>query len=307
MAQRTGRLTLRAKCRVTRVVAEGGRARSVEYFDEQGRERRAKARAVVVACSAIETARLLLASGLANGSGLLGKGLMFSTLAAGYGRFPRSSPAWPESSERLPFIDRALQDLPDGPRGTILFQRPHPNPIFQAEKLAWNRSGPPAFGAELKRRMREFFLETRTIEWESFSEFLAHDGCEVSLDPAVRDSAGQPAARVRIGLHSASLAASDRLAARAREVLAAAGAMRQGETSEERVYTVLQCGTARMGAEAKTSVLDPSCESHEVKGLFVADSSSFCSSGSAPFTLTIMANAMRVASGIAEKMRRRDL
>ncbi len=57
MAQRTGRLTLRAKCRVTRVVAEGGRARSVEYFDEQGRERRAKARAVVVACSAIETAR----------------------------------------------------------------------------------------------------------------------------------------------------------------------------------------------------------------------------------------------------------
>jgi choline dehydrogenase-like flavoprotein len=188
-----------------------------------------------------------------------------------------------------------------------LFQRPHPNPIFQAEKLAWNRSGPPAFGAELKRRMREFFLETRTIEWESFSEFLAHDGCEVSLDPAVRDSAGQPAARVRIVLHSASLAASDRLAARAREVLAAAGAMRQGETSEERVYTVLQCGTARMGAQAKTSVLDPSCESHEVKGLFVADSSSFCSSGSAPFTLTIMANAMRVASGIAEKMRRRDL
>src|SRR5260370_41937163 len=256
MAQRTRGLTLPPTCRVTRGVAEAGRTRSVVYLDEQGREQRAKARAVVVACSAIETARLLLASGPASGSGLLGKGLMFSTLAAGYGRFPRSSPAWPESSERLPFIDRALQDLPDGPRGTILFQRPHPNPIFQAEKLAWNRSGPPAFGAELKRRMREFFLETRTIEWESFSEFLAHDGCEVSLDPAVRDSAGQPAARLRIGLHSASLAASDRLAARAREVLAAAGAPRPGENSEERAYTGPQFGTARMGAGAESSAFD---------------------------------------------------
>jgi choline dehydrogenase-like flavoprotein len=41
--------------------------------------------------------------------------------------------------------------------------------------------------------------------------------------------------------------------------------------------------------------------------LFVADSSSFCSSGSAPFTLTIMANALRVGSGIVDQMKRREL
>jgi len=306
-AQRTGRLTLRARCRATRIVAEKGRARAVLYLDERGREQRARARAIVVACSAIETARLLLASGVASSSGLLGKGLMFAALAAGYGRFPRESPAWSPSTERLPFIDRALQDLPDAPRGTILFQRPHPNPIFQAEKLAWNRSGPPASGSELKRRMREFFLETHTIEWESFSEFQPHDGCDVSLDPSVKDTAGQPVARVRIGVHPASLAASDRLAARAREVLSAAGAARQGETDAERVYTVLQCGTARMGTDPRSSVVDASCRAHDVEGLFVADSSSFCSSGSAPFTLTIMANALRVAAGIAGRMRKREL
>src|SRR5262249_37396711 len=222
----------------------------------------------------------------------------------GCGRVPRAGPA---SSERLPFIDRALQDLPGSPRGTILFQRPHPNPIFQAEKLAWNRSGPPAFGAELKRRMREFFLETRTIEWESFSEFLPHDGCAVSLDPTVKDAPGQPLARIRIGLHPESLAASDQLAARAQEVLSAAGAIRQGDSSDERIYTVLQAGTARMGKDPATSVVDPACQSHDLKGLFVADSSSFCSSGSAPFTLTIMANALRVAAGIADRMRRHEL
>jgi choline dehydrogenase-like flavoprotein len=305
-AKRTGRLTLRAKCRATRVLAREGRAEAVLYLDAQGHERRAQCRVVVVACSAIETARLLLSSGVANSSGLVGKGLMFATLAQGYGRFPRDSPAWPAAMERLPFIDRAVQD-PQGERGTILFQRPHPNPIFQAEKVAWNRAGPPAFGAELKRRLREFFLETRTVEWESFSEFFPHDGCDVALDPSVKDPAGQPVARVRVAVHPRSVAASDRLATRAREALAAAGALRQGETSDERVYTVLQCGTARMGADPSRSVVDAACEAHDLKGLFVADSSAFCSSGSAPFTLTIMANALRVGAGIARRLRRRDL
>jgi choline dehydrogenase-like flavoprotein len=129
----------------------------------------------------------------------------------------------------------------------------------------------------------------------------------VSLDPEVKDPAGQPVARVRIAVHADSLAASDLLAARAREVMAAAGAVRQGETSDERAYTVLQCGTARMGTDPTASVVDAACQAHDLKGLFVADSSSFCSSGSAPFTLTIQANALRVAAGVAERMRKREL
>ncbi len=306
-AQRTGRLTLRARCRATRIVSSGGRAAAVLYRDARGAEQRVQARAVVIACSAVETARLLLGSEVANGSGLVGRNLMFATLASGYGRFPRTAPAWPASSERLPFIDRAVQDVPGAPRGTILFQRPHPNPIFQAEKLAWNRGAPPASGAELKRRRREFFLETHTIEWEAFSEFRPHEGCGVSLDPSVKDPAGERVARIRIGVHPESLAASDALAERARSILAAAGALRQGETDDERVYTVLQCGTARMGKDPATSVVDAACEAHDLKGLFVADSSTFCSSGSAPFTLTILANALRVGSGIAGRFRRREL
>lgn len=152
-------------------------------------------------------------------------------------------PARPGPRRKL----HAVQDLPGAPRGTILFQRPHPNPIYQAEKVAWNRDAPPAFGAELKRRMREYFLETRTVEWESFTEFLPHAGCEVTLDPEVRDPVKQPVARVRLGLHPKSLASSDQLADRARQVISAAGALRQGDSSAERIYTVLQCGTTRMG------------------------------------------------------------
>ena len=112
---------------------------------------------------------------------------------------------------------------------------------------------------------------------------------------------------MRIAVHKDSLAASDRLAARAREVMNASGAERQGETGDERAYTVLQSGTARMGTDPATSVVDAACQAHDVKGLFVADSSSFYSSGSAPFTLTIMANALRVGAEIASRMRRREL
>jgi choline dehydrogenase-like flavoprotein len=291
LAERTGKLSLRSRCRVTKV----GKG-ELTYVDADGRERRARGRAIVLACSAIETARLLLVSGLGGPS--VGKNLMFAMLASGHARFARPSPHWPQAAERLPFIDRAVAQ----PEGVILFQRPHVNPIFQTEKLAWNRGGPPAFGAELKKRMREFFQETHTIEWEVFSTFRPNAGCDVTLDPSVKDTLGIPVARVRIGAHEESLRASDRLAAKAREVMAAAGALRQGETTDERIYPVLQCGTARMG-----EVVDQACELKQTKGVFVADSSSFASSGRAPFTMTIMANALRVGERIAGRLKRGDL
>ena len=144
--------------------------------------------------------------------------------------------------------------LPSGKKGgTIVFRRPHVKPIHQVEKLSWNGSGPPIFGAALKARMREFFHETHTIEWESFSEVWPHVGCAVSLDPDIKDWRGKPAARVVVAVHPESLAASDELAVTARKVLDAAGATWQGAFTDERVYPVLQAGTARMGRDPKDS------------------------------------------------------
>lgn len=54
-------------------------------------------------------------------------------------------------------------------------------------------------------------------------------------------------------------------------------------------------------------MLNAAREPHDLEGVFVADSSSFCSSGSAPFTLTIVANALRVGAAIAGRMRRPEL
>ncbi len=323
-AERTGRLVLRPRSMVTEVVtARDGRARGVRYLDGTGAQHEVSARVVVLACSAIETARLLLSSrgpahrdGLANSSGAVGKNLMFLAYASGSGRFALPSPHFPSSARRLPFLDRSVQDFYLAPRaglpypkaGTLIFLLPHVNPIFQAERLA---SPPgsrfPVAGAALKRRLREFFLESATLEWEAFAEFLPNPGCEVTLDPDLRDRFGLPVARLRTGVHPASLAAADFLAQKGRAVLEATGANALASTTDEPIYPVLQAGTARMGHDPRDSVLDPTGRAHDVANLYVTDGSGFPSSGGAPFTLTIIANALRVASHIVARARRREL
>jgi choline dehydrogenase-like flavoprotein len=54
-------------------------------------------------------------------------------------------------------------------------------------------------------------------------------------------------------------------------------------------------------------VLDPSCRAHEVANLYVTDGSFLPSSGGVPITLTIMANAFRVAERIAARLQAREL
>ena len=56
------------------------------------------------------------------------------------------------------------------------------------------------------------------------------------------------------------------------------------------------CGTIVMGRDPATSVLDPSCRTHDLENLWVVDSSSFPSSAALNPALTIAANALRVAA-----------
>jgi choline dehydrogenase-like flavoprotein len=77
--------------------------------------------------------------------------------------------------------------------------------------------------------------------------------------------------------------------------------------SEGRVYTVLQAGTARMGKDPARSVLNADGEAHDVKNLFVSDGAALPSAGAAPYTLTIMANALRIGEAIVARGKRGEL
>ena len=63
-----------------------------------------------------------------------------------------------------------------------------------------------------------------------------------------------------------------------------------------------QNGTARFGTDPETSVLDVNCKLHDVDNTYVVDSSFFVSSTAVNPTLTIVANALRVADHLAERL-----
>jgi choline dehydrogenase-like flavoprotein len=69
--------------------------------------------------------------------------------------------------------------------------------------------------------------------------------------------------------------------------------------------TAHQAGTARFGTDPLSSVLDLDCKAHELDNLYVADASFFPSIGAVNPTLTIIANALRVADKIKERLEQR--
>ncbi|MGI4877241.1 MAG: GMC oxidoreductase [Janthinobacterium lividum] len=66
--------------------------------------------------------------------------------------------------------------------------------------------------------------------------------------------------------------------------------------------TAHQAGTVRFGTDPATSVLDTDCRAHEVDNLYVVDAGFFCSIGAVNPTLTIIANALRVADHVAARL-----
>jgi choline dehydrogenase-like flavoprotein len=84
---------------------------------------------------------------------------------------------------------------------------------------------------------------------------------------------------------------------------------RQQPREELNVFgkNIHECGTARMGNDPKTSVLNAFNQLHEVKNLFVTDGACFVTQGCWEPTLTIMAISARAADYIAEELRKGNL
>ncbi len=314
LARKTGRCEIKAGCMVREIeVGKDGRATGCVWLDAEGREHRVKASIVCLSASAIESARLLLNSksnrfpdGLANGSGLVGKNLQFSIFSGGRGVFPYDGN--PVLKDSHPFLGRSLQDwyfLPEGvsdlPKGgTIRFGFPHANPIYTALRLS-HRGATQSWGSELKREMKRYWREERTVEFETFADFLPNPGTRVDLDPEVRDRWGLPVARLRIRSPRHHEKAGRFLQEKGLEVLSAAGASEVHPETLAGVTGHLVHGTCRAGKDPEKSVLNGECRAHEVPNLYVVDGSFLPTSGGVPTTQTIMANGLRTAALILRK------
>ncbi len=317
----TGNCEVRAESMAAGIVSDArGRAVAVEYFDRERRRRRVTAKVFVVACQAIETARLLLMStgpahprGLANRHGLVGKNLLFSAAGFGIGHLPFEKFSTSEVEELrspFPFLNRALQDwysfAPENGSarmkgGTLDFLLLHPDPISRAIAQTSAKNG-PLWGWPLKRRLVRHFREEQHVRFEVFADWMPHDDCHVTLDPDVRDHWGLPVARVRVGRHPRNKRVVEFLTERGAEVLRAMGAERIRTRPSAGPSTNLLAGTCRFGDDPRTSVLDRDCRAHDVENLYVTDGSFMPTGGSVPYTWTIYANSFRVADRIVERL-----
>jgi choline dehydrogenase-like flavoprotein len=125
----------------------------------------------------------------------------------------------------------------------------------------------------------------------------------VELDPEAKDANDIPAPRVVYRASENTLKLLTHGAESARRVLEAAGAKRVLDSGRVGNFAHYM-GTARMGADPRTSVVDAWNQAHDVPNLFIVDGSSFTTSAGVNPTSTIGALAIRAADGIW--LRRRE-
>lgn len=271
-----------------------GLVTGVHYFRE-GEWRFQKARNVVVAGYAIETPRLLLNSatsrypdGLANSSGLVGKNLMVQSNQAVWGKMDQEIRSYkgPPSlaiTEHWNYTDEGKDFF-----GGYSYMSQGPLPIVWANTLAAKRG---LWGETLATEMEDY---NHNVGLKIVGECLPQECNRVTLAQE-RDQYGLPIARVtysycdndkRLIRHALDFMGEALRACDAREIW------------EEEDDTCHLNGTARMGDDRKTSVVNADCRSWDIPNLWICDGSVFPTVGGVNPSLTIQAIACRTADRI---------
>jgi choline dehydrogenase-like flavoprotein len=313
---------LRTRCLVYRVMlAPGGRrATGVSYFDESGAVRTITADVVVLAPSAIETARLLLLSaeshhpdGLGNRSGMVGRNLMFHYFSVGAGVFAERAHAWrgpattftlddfvgpvtgrPARAAGLPYFKGGCCEVGGG---TLLLEEAN---LYAGAGLR---------GSVLTGALRSLALRDHIAGIQLNAEDMPQSANRVDLDPKIRDFRGLPVPRITHSPHRFELAAAAHYAPLLQEICQTAaptpetqaiGSSLAGAAGHTGPYSTAHImGTARMGDDPRTSVADRFGRLHEVPNIVLADASVFVSAAGFNPTLTLMALALRAARNLA--------
>jgi choline dehydrogenase-like flavoprotein len=307
-AAATGRMTLITDAVASHVVMDkaSGKASGVAYIDRTTRTpREVRARVVVLCASTLESTRLLLNSapgGLANSSGVLGHYLMDHIYGGGAsGEMPRlRANPWYGPPRRpngiyIPRFRNVQQTTTNG------FIRGYGYQGGSTPEFAFDA---PGFGAEFKNAVRE--KAKWTIEVGVWAECLARFENFVEIDKDRVDAWGIPALKIHMKWSDNELKLFEDARQQGAEMLEAAGANNVRITGEPSVpgFCIHEIGTARMGNDPKSSVLNGYCQSHDVKNLFVTDGAAWVSSACQNPTLTMMALTVRACDYIVDSVKR---
>jgi choline dehydrogenase-like flavoprotein len=333
-AMATKRLTIVANAMAREVtVDEAGLASGVAYIDKNtNREHHVRARIVVLAASACESARILLNSksgkfphGLANSSGMVGKYLTDSTGLGVSGFIPQmmNSPAHNCDGVGgghlfMPWwLDNRKLDFARGYHIEIGGGRRMPSAGFMGAIQNYHNytptdpaSRPPAgagYGKPLKDDYRRFYGST--VNFAGRGEMIPNKDSYMDIDPNLVDKWGIPVPRFHFKFSDHEINQARHMQETFRALIQQMGGVPTSPMpSRERDYglatggrIIHEVGVTRMGKDPSTSALNEHCQAHDMKNLFVADAGPFVSNPDKNCTWTILALSMRTSTYIAEQ------
>ncbi len=323
----TGNLDILTDAMVREVtIDDNGTATGIAYIDKQtGAEGHVKARIVMLAASSAESVRILLNSksprfpnGLANTSGLVGKYIMDTVGASFGGQVPalENLPLHNEDGASTGHVYVPWWLYGEQHAGKLDFPRGyhiefgsgrHMPGMGTAAGLDWLTGG--SYGRQFKDDARRYYGSF--LSFGGRGEMIPNDNSFCELDPAVKDKWGIPVLRFHwqwsdhelkqvVHMHRTFASIIDALGGRYQSKPLTDGlkGIRPGGDVKHEV------GGALMGNDPKKSVVNPWCQTWDVKNLFLADAAPFCSNADKNPTLTIMALAWRTADYALEEMRK---
>jgi len=171
---------------------------------------------------------------------------------------------------------------------------------YQGNSLPQFDFGAPGFGVSYKDAVRN---GRWSINIGLFGECLARKDNFVEIDKSRVDAWGVPVLKVSVeyGDNEKKLWQDGR--EQGAEMLEAAGAKDVQMTGKESIpgFCIHEVGTARMGNDPKTSVVNRYSQAHDVPNIFVTDGACWVSSGNQNPTLTMMAITVRACDYILQE------
>jgi choline dehydrogenase-like flavoprotein len=330
-AKATGRLQMIFNAMAREVTVDAsGLASGVAYIDKgTGRDNHVRARIVVVAASACESARLLLNSksskfphGLGNSSGQVGKYLTDSTGLGVTGFIPAMMDMPPHNEDGVGgmhlympwWLDNRKLDFPRGYHIEISGGRRMPGAGFIGNIHGYTgveASGTPiafgGYGQKLKNDYRRLY--GATVNFAGRGEMIPNKDSYMDIDPRVVDKWGIPVPRFRFKFSDHEIKQAKHMQETFRAIIKQMGgtplsAMPGPDSNYDLAAggrIIHEVGVTRMGNDPSTSVLNKYCQAHDAKNVFVADAGPFVSQADKNCTWTILALSMRTAAYIADQ------
>jgi quinoprotein glucose dehydrogenase len=296
------RVTLLPRTVVRRLEADGsGRiVRATGFSRDGGAVVEFRARQFVVAAGYVWSSHLLLNSGLANRSGMVGKYLTGHRNVNGYVSLPLR--LYPGVNEQHSLVTKKFMRVP---RGDFYFRhdlRVWESSVGKDPRLG-DADGRLQLGDELLADWRRR-TATGTARVRAYYDVIPDRESALTLDPVRRSPWGDPLPVLswKDAPESADVRArsEERIRALFAEMARAGGGSVLSARTDS--FQDHPAGGCRMGSDPATSVTDPWGRTHEHGNLFVVGAPTCVSGGCANGTLTFCALALRSATEIGKEL-----